>query len=416
MKICHTSDWHLGHLLCGQRRHEEFAAFLEWMVATIQHEQVDALLIAGDLFDTATPGHRAQALYYRFLSAVARSSCRHVVVIGGNHDSPSFLDAPKSLLSALHVHVVGAITDHPADEVLVLKSPEGVPELLVCAVPYLRDRDIRLSEAAESLEDKDRKLVEGIRHHYDTVISLALRQRREWGEEIPLVVMGHLFASGGRVNDGDGMRELYVGSLAQVSSGIFPQEVDYLALGHLHLAQKLGGEETRRYSGSPLPLGFGEAGRPKSVCLVTFQGRAAEVALFPVPVFRRLERIRGDREAILERIRTLVQEGTQGEPERVWIEVVHTGAELIGDLRQRLTEWVAGSGLEIVRIKDERLSGRGVAGGADREGERVEELDAEAVFERCLVVRGVPEEQCAGLRLAYREIVAALHDEDPHAP
>ena len=143
MKVLHTSDWHIGRTLYGRKRYEEFEAFLNWLAETIQQEQVDALLVAGDIFDTSTPSNRAQELYYQFLGCVAASSCRHVVLIAGNHDSPSFLNAPRELLKALHVHVIGSIPEKREDEVLLLRRADGSPELIVCAVPYLRDRDIR---------------------------------------------------------------------------------------------------------------------------------------------------------------------------------------------------------------------------------------------------------------------------------
>lgn len=98
MKLLHTSDWHLGRTLYGRKRYAEFEAFLAWLLVTIEQEQVEVLLIAGDLFDTTTPSNRAQELYYNFLCSVAASSCRHVVIIGGNHDSPSFLAVPAQLL------------------------------------------------------------------------------------------------------------------------------------------------------------------------------------------------------------------------------------------------------------------------------------------------------------------------------
>ena len=111
MKTLHTSDWHLGRSLYGRKRYEEFSAFLDWLAQTIEDEKVDALLVAGDVFDTCTPSNRAQELYYRFLCRVAASYCRHVVVIAGNHDSPSFLNAPKELLRVLNVYVLGSMTD-----------------------------------------------------------------------------------------------------------------------------------------------------------------------------------------------------------------------------------------------------------------------------------------------------------------
>ena len=124
MRVLHTSDWHIGRTLYGRKRYEEFEAFLTWLAETIQQNAIDALLVAGDVFDTSAPSNRAQELYYRFLCRVAASSCRHVVVVAGNHDSPSFLNAPKELLKALDVHVVGSSTESPEDEVLVLRNEQ----------------------------------------------------------------------------------------------------------------------------------------------------------------------------------------------------------------------------------------------------------------------------------------------------
>ena len=182
MKILHTSDWHLGRSLYGRKRYREFSDFLAWLAELIRQQKIDGLLVAGDIFDTATPSNRAQELYYRFLCNVAGSCCRHVVVIGGNHDSPSFLNAPKELLRALNVHVVGSMTGNPEDEVLVLKDKQNHPEAIVCAVPYLRDRDIRTALAGETVEDKSAKLIEGLRIHYAEVCTVAEQKQKELGQ------------------------------------------------------------------------------------------------------------------------------------------------------------------------------------------------------------------------------------------
>ena len=131
MKILHTSDWHLGRSLYGRKRYQEFTQFLDWLRVTIENESIDVLLVAGDIFDTSTPSNRAQELYYRFLYEVSGSCCRHIVVIAGNHDSPSFLNAPKQLLRALNVYVVGQITESPEDEVVVLSDEQNLPQAIV---------------------------------------------------------------------------------------------------------------------------------------------------------------------------------------------------------------------------------------------------------------------------------------------
>jgi exonuclease SbcD len=408
LKLLHTSDWHIGRTLYGRKRYEEFEAFLTWLAETIQQNEIDALLVAGDVFDTSAPSNRAQELYYRFLCRVAASSCRHIVVVAGNHDSPSFLNAPKELLKALDVHVVGSSTASPEDEVLVLRNEQDAPELIVCAVPYLRDRDIRVAEAGESVEDKERKLIDGIRTHYAAVAALAEQKREELGVDIPIVGTGHLFTAGGQTVDGDGVRELYVGSLAHVTAGIFPACFNYLALGHLHVPQKVNGSETIRYSGSPLPMGFGEAKQQKSVCQVEFHSTAASVQLIDVPIFQKLERVKGDWDGISNRILELSATDSQG-----WLEVIYDGTEVIGDLRERLEAAMSGTQMEILRIKNNRIIDRVL--GQIHEEETLDDLNVNDVFERCLAVHEVPEDQRPELLRAYQETVSSLYEDDVQA-
>lgn len=408
LRLLHTSDWHIGRTLYGRKRYEEFEAFLTWLAETIQQNEIDALLVAGDVFDTSAPSNRAQELYYRFLCRVAASSCRHIVVVAGNHDSPSFLNAPKELLKALDVHVIGSSTASPEDEVLVLRNEQDAPELIVCAVPYLRDRDIRVAEAGESVEDKERKLIEGIHTHYAAVAALAEQKREELGADIPIVGTGHLFTAGGQTVDGDGVRELYVGSLAHVTAGIFPACFNYLALGHLHVPQKVNGSETIRYSGSPLPMGFGEAKQQKSVCQVEFHSTAASVQLIDVPIFQKLERVKGDWDGISNRILELSATDSQG-----WLEVIYDGTEVIGDLRERLEAAISGTQMEILRIKNNRIIDRVL--GQIHEEETLDDLNVNDVFKRCLAVHDVPEEQRAELLRAYQETVSSLYEDDVQA-
>ena len=294
MRVLHTSDWHIGRTLYGRERYGEFEAFLDWLAVLVEKENIDVLLVAGDVFDNSTPGNHAQELYYRFLCRMAASSNRHVVVTAGNHDSPSFLNAPRELLKFLNVHIVGCAADPPADELIVIRGLDQEPRLIVCAIPYLRDREIRSAEAGESIEEKERKIIEGIRAHYRRVCEAAEQKRALLKKPVPIVAMGHLFAAGGRTVEGDGVRELYIGSLAQVRTDVFPKCIDYLALGHLHIPQRVGGSDFIRYSGSPLPIGFGEAEQDKCVVLVEFSGHSPQVTNILVPRFQELKTLRGD--------------------------------------------------------------------------------------------------------------------------
>lgn len=281
LTILHTSDWHLGRRLYGRLRYEEFEAFLEWLQDTISAQQVDVLIVAGDIFDTMTPSNRAQALYYEFLGKVSTLCCQHIVIVAGNHDSPTFLDAPSQVLKFLNVHVIGTACENLHDEVLVLEDNNASPHCIIAAVPYLRDRDVRGSQAGESTDSKDANVIAGIRTHYDEVASIAKAHQQELIEihkrHIPIIATGHLFAAGSKTTEDDGVRDLYVGNLGKISAEMFDDCFDYVALGHLHVPQRIGGQEHIRYSGSPIAMGFGEARQQKQVLLIQF-GNIANIS------------------------------------------------------------------------------------------------------------------------------------------
>ncbi|MCA1796554.1 MAG: exonuclease SbcCD subunit D C-terminal domain-containing protein [Geobacteraceae bacterium] len=413
MKILHTSDWHLGRTLYGRSRYVEFEAFLDWLVDLLHREQVDALVVAGDIFDTTTPSNRAQELYYRFLCRVAAlDSCRHVVIVGGNHDSPSFLNAPAQLLRALDIHVVGASPPDIEDEIIVLRSPDGSPRAVVAAVPYLRDRDIRTVEAGESMEDKQAKLLRGIRAHYSAVCGKAHQLRtgleRNTNLELPLIATGHLFSAGGKTTADDGVRELYIGSLAHVDAQSFPQEVDYLALGHLHVPQRVGGEEDMRYSGSPLPMGFGEAAQRKQVVMVEFAGHTPQINTLEIPCFQPLQRIKGSLDEICARLDRLKQERSSA-----WLEIEYTGTDIGDTLREQVDMALDGADMEVLSLRNSTLMNRVIHRAAVEE--TLDDLDEFEVFERCLDTYAIEGDERTELNHLYREIVHAVREEDSNA-
>ena len=274
LTLLHTSDWHLGRRLYGKPRYDEFKQFLDWQLQTLREQKVDVLLIAGDIFDTTAPSNQAQNLYYDFLSQVSHTDCRHVIIVAGNHDSASFLEAPKQLLKAFNIHIIGSMTDTPTDEVITLSDKAGQAELIVMAVPYLRDRDVRTVGHGERLDDKERKLAQGIKAHYGQIADIAIAQQAQlkakYKRTIPIVATGHLFTVGGQTMEGDGVRDLYVGSLGSIGAEIFHPQIDYVALGHLHIPQAVGGQPHIRYAGSPIAMGFGESRQQKQVHLLRF--------------------------------------------------------------------------------------------------------------------------------------------------
>ena len=406
MKILHTSDWHLGRSLYDKKRYEEFDAFLQWLLELIAIEKIDVLLVAGDIFDTTTPGHRAQELYYNFLGQLSQKGCRHAVIIGGNHDSPSLLDAPKNLLNALSIHVVGSKSDQHEDEVIVLKSKEGKNEAIVCAIPFLRDRDVRSAEAGESPEDKAANLVKGIATHYHEIAALAV-QRQDADHPVPVIAMGHLFTSKGRTSEGDGVRELYIGTIAHVDGENISEGFDYVALGHLHLTQVVGRNERVRYSGAPIPMGFGEANQTKKVIVVEFLDNHPDITEHEIPVFQQLVRINGNLETITSKIEDLKAANSNA-----WLEIEIKTQITSTNISAHFEELLTGSDLQILRIKNRTLLDKTLT--PVSESETLETMADADVFERCLDACEIVYEERALLTQTYKEAIALLQNADPN--
>jgi len=411
MKILHTSDWHIGRNLYARKRYEEFEAFLIWLSKFINNEKIDVLLVAGDIFDNTTPSNRAQELYYQFLNRVAVSNCRHIVIIGGNHDSPSFINAPKEVLSFLHVHVIGSAMENPAREVLVLKDNDLKEELIVLAVPYLRDRDIRLVEPGESVKDKEDKLIDGIRSHYQKVCDIAEKENKRLDKQVPVIAMGHLFAAGGKLIEGDGVRDLYIGSLARVRADIFPDIIDYVALGHLHVAQRVAGLDNVRYSGSPVPMGFGEALHKKKVLVVDFSNSGhlkPMVKEVEIPKFRNLAQIKGDLNDISEKIEKLIEEDLAA-----WVEIIYNGDEAPGNLRNIIDDKIDKSKIEVLRIKNDRISAKiiGIQGTENNvEVHGLDDMNEIEVFKKCMEANGIQDNQRKDLMETFSQVIKEMQE------
>ncbi len=408
MKILHTSDWHLGQTLYGKKRYEEFGLFLQWLAQTLKEESVDVLLVSGDIFDGVLPSNQAQALYYDFLLKAAQGPCRHIVITAGNHDSPAFLDAPKALLHALNIHIVGEADETIDSEILLLNDDNGLPEAIVCAVPFLRDSVLSKARPGNTVEEREQNLAQGMRDHYHRCAEKAeaLRRSLPFGSgqpspALPIIAMGHLFAAGGTVCEGDGVRDLRIGSLGQIDCGIFPDSFDYVALGHLHIAQKVNAQERIRYSGSPLPMGFGESGQCKKVLLAEWQDGAFSVRGIDVPCFQKLEKICGDLPAIEKRLEELA-----AQRETVWLEILYTGSAVTSDLSEYLKE-KAPATAEILRVRIQRGLEASLAAACD--SVELEDMTLYDVFERRLDdaerFSGLGAEQREALSQTYAEAV-----------
>ncbi len=286
MRLLHTADWHLGHTLHDFPREAEHQAFLSWLLDQLGEHAVDALLIAGDVFETANPPVRAEEAWYTFLAdARGRYPDLDILVTGGNHDSAARLDAPNPVLRAMRVTVLGGLPRRGGravdlDRLVQPLHKDGQVTAWVAAVPYLRLSDLPRVSAPDPI-------VEGIQAIYQQALGSA-RSRRQPGQA--LLAMGHLACSGARLSPLS-ERRIQGGEMHSLPDAAFPSDLAYVALGHLHLAQTLSGRENVRYSGSPIPLNMGERNYEHQVVLVDLDGEDF-VRAQPLMVPRRVDFLR----------------------------------------------------------------------------------------------------------------------------
>ncbi|MGG2399605.1 exonuclease subunit SbcD [Pseudomonas sp. SH1-B] len=403
LRILHTSDWHLGQHFMGKTRQAEHQAFCAWLLEQVREQSVDVLLIAGDVFDTGAPPSYAREQYYRLVVELRDAGC-DLVVLGGNHDSPAMLGESRSLLAQLGTQVVPGVGLDLAEQVLVLKDRSGQPGAILCAIPFIRPRDVLASQAGQSAQAKQQSLQQAIAEHYQALYELALSMCEELGLALPIIATGHLTTVGASASES--VREIYVGSLEAFPTSAFPP-VDYIALGHIHRPQKVAGLEHIRYSGSPIALSFDEARQQKEVLLLQFDDVALQsITPLPVPVFQPMASLRG---SLKELSAAIAEQAAQGSAERpVWLEVQVSTDDYLSDLQSRINALCEGLPVEVLRIRRERGNASASLLGEARE--TLDELSVDDVFTRRLQQETLGDEDAQRLRGLYRQVVEALSD------
>jgi len=408
MRILHTADWHLGKRLEQSERTDEHQAFLNWLTTTLQTEKIDVLIVAGDIFDTGSPSNTAFEQYYDFLRQVKNTCCREVVIIGGNHDSISTLNAPQSLLKYFNVHIVGGVPEEFTDQIIEINGPEGQLELVICAVPFLRDRDIRLSVAGETLEEREVRLKQGISDHYHRFLTHITGYKLN---RIPVIATGHLFAAGSATSDSE--KEIHVGNLGQIGGDQFPAAFDYVALGHIHRPQLINKMNHIRYSGSPIPLSFSETDDKKQVIILEFKdGEMTGLRELEVPCSRKLIRIKGDFEKVKTKLVLLEDPGTLYP---AWVEVQVETESFIFDLDEQLNSLIAGKPF-IDRLFPRQFRIRAAQNLDEQTAEAMAltDLDPETVFlKKCQ--SEYPGEEQPDLLQAFNEVLEYMAQKEDRA-
>jgi exonuclease SbcD len=405
MRILHSSDWHLGQHFMGKTRQAEHQAFTTWLIEQCAAHAVDALIIAGDIFDTGAPPSYARELYNEFIVAL-RATGTQLVVLGGNHDSVAMLGESRSLLTHLNTRVIPSVTRDLNEQLLVLQDRTGNPAAVLCAIPFIRPRDVMSSQAGQSAQDKQLSLQEAIHDHYQQLYALAEQRRDELGGALPIIATGHLTTVGASASES--VREIYVGALEAFPTSAFPPAA-YIALGHIHRPQKVGGLEHIRYSGSPIPLSFDEAKQSKEVLLVEFHGRALHsIQALAVPRSQALVSVRGNLEELQSAITSAAEQGT---PEQtVWLEVCVSGDDYLSDLQSRIQAMTEGLPVEVLRIRRERGMAKASLQGSAKE--TLDELSTDEVFAQRLSSETLEADLQQRLQGLYRQVVSELQEGD----
>lgn len=273
IRILHTADWHLGQTFFGYDRTEEHEVFLNWLAEEIRQKEIDALIIAGDVFDVSNPSAASQSMYYQFIYRVtAENPYLQIVIVAGNHDSAARLEAPLPLLQAMRTEVRGVVRKLEGGEIdydhltVELKNRKGEVELLCMAVPFLRQGDY------PAVQTEGNPYAEGVRELYAQLLQRLWKRRTE---NQAILAIGHLQATGSEIAEKDYSERTVIGGLECVSPEAFSEQIAYTALGHIHKAQRVSGRENVRYAGSPIPMSFAEKHYHHGVVMVTFDGGCA---------------------------------------------------------------------------------------------------------------------------------------------
>lgn len=398
MKILHTSDWHIGKQLHKYDLSPDLDLFFSWMIDFIKSENIDVLLVSGDIFDQANPTQAAYKQYYDLLKNLINLDCK-IILTGGNHDSAAVLNAPKELLKAFDISVIGGATDFKDLFVEIEKDGE---KLVVAAVPFLKDRDIRSSVAGETYATKIEQLKSGLQTYFSNIN----RHYKAHFSGEPFIVMGHLYVQGSKMSDSE--RAIQIGNLAGVEAFMFEEIPHYVALGHIHKPQVISQTHNIHYCGSPVALSFSERKDEKRINLITIKNQEiASVEFIAIPKYRNLITFEGSLQEISEKLDAYAEETPLKSLAEI---IVNEEVESI-ERRQAFEEFTNSHPNERIEIVKSRLNFKSKIRGATDAfavGTDVADVTPMEMFEKKLELQSGLENTDA-LKLAFREIMEELN-------
>ncbi|MAW94090.1 MULTISPECIES: exonuclease SbcCD subunit D C-terminal domain-containing protein [unclassified Leeuwenhoekiella] len=404
MKILHTADWHIGKKLHKHYLHADFERFINWLIPIMREEEIELLLISGDVFDLANPSAEARRQYYLALKKLSSLNCK-IIITGGNHDSPTMLDAPREILEALNVHIIGGLPQNLTDCLIPVPNKTGKTELMVAAIPFLRDSDLRAAEEGVTYDNR----IEAIRKGIEATFAQAADLCNQNYPDLPVVAMGHLYAAG--VEPSDSERDIQIGNQAAFQASQFGEYFSYVALGHIHKPQRVSAAIPTFYSGSPLPLSFSERKDEKRVLILDTKN-GFEPKSIPIPTFRSLHKVSGDLETLKAKLNALTPTGELTS----LIEVELLEDNFDANIIARLDELVTGfdtPGLEIVKHRATFKNRLKQTGQLFETHQHLEDLKPQEVFAKMLEQSSYDPETKAQVEQAFQQIVEQLNTADP---
>jgi len=402
MRIIHTSDWHLGQHFYGKSRANEHKKFLSWLLEQISVHNIDVVIVAGDIFDTGTPPSYAREMYFDFIVNIHQLNCQ-LVVLAGNHDSVAMLGESKQLLASLSTQVVANVTEvsegrNISQQVFPLLNQQGQVQAIICAIPFIRPRDIIKSQAGQSASEKQQSLQQAISDHYQhlydhaLLLSTKLLSKKPLStklgskesqstdraidsietKRLPIIATGHLTTIGASVSDS--VRDIYIGSLDAFPANAFPK-FDYIALGHIHRPQKVLKSGHIRYCGSPIPLSFDELKQDKQIVMLEFfpidgQTTVPKITEIKVPRFQAMAMIKSSVESLAKDIKAEVEQqlgldskginlnegGIRKREEKIWCDIEIESAGYLQDLTARINKIIEDLPVEVLLIRRSKKS------------------------------------------------------------
>jgi len=383
MRIIHTSDWHLGQYFYGKSRANEHQQFLTWLLAKINEHKVDAVIVAGDIFDTGTPPSYAREMYFDFIAKITQLNCQ-LILLAGNHDSVAMLAESKQLLASVAVTVIPTVSKNIQEQIIAIKNTKDEPQALVCAIPFIRPRDLLTSQAGQSAKAKQKNLQQAISDHYHVSYEQALEYRASLhNNAIPIIATGHLTTVG--VTTSESVRDIYIGTLEAFPANAFPP-ADYIALGHIHKPQKVAKSEHIRYCGSPIPLSFDEAKQTKQVLLVEFKkDKFTQTTALTVPTFQVIAMVKTSLEHLVIDIEKLVEQHQNmldQENAKLWLDIEIESADYLQDLQGKIDHLITDLPIEILLIRRSKKARQLMSPSEDKT--TLSELTLAEVFEKRL--------------------------------